>query len=188
MRCLLAMPKMRRCTVDGCEGKHHGKGLCGTHYERFLKHGDPLCGARQKCPDTCTIEGCGRKHRARGFCCKHYDAHRNHGDPLYSPPPKPKPKVKLCTVDGCGKKHFGRGYCVFHHTAFRAYGDPLYRKRKPIEFNGQAKTISEWARELDIDPSSLSQRLRGGWPVERALTEPRGKFGPRAQAPRPSPP
>lgn len=39
-----------------------------------------------------------------------------------------------------------------------------------IEFQGQTKTISAWARDLNIDPSTLRCRIGNGWPMEKALT------------------
>jgi len=47
-----------------------------------------------------------------------------------------------------------------------------------IEFNGVTKHVSEWANDLGISRTSLVSRLKK-WPKERALTEPRGKFGPK---------
>lgn len=40
-----------------------------------------------------------------------------------------------------------------------------------ISFNGETRTLSEWARLLGINKSTLCERLnRRGWSVERALT------------------
>lgn len=39
-------------------------------------------------------------------------------------------------------------------------------------FDGENHTISEWVRLKGISQSALRSRLRSGWPVERALTEP----------------
>jgi len=41
-----------------------------------------------------------------------------------------------------------------------------------IEFNGETKTLSQWAERLGIKPSTLSLRLKN-WSLERALTEAR---------------
>ena len=35
----------KTCTIDGCErGGKLRRGLCGMHWQRFRKHGDPLGG------------------------------------------------------------------------------------------------------------------------------------------------
>ena len=42
--------------------------------------------------------------------------------------------------------------------------------RYPLTFNGQTKSMAEWANELGISKSALSMRLSRGWPLERALS------------------
>lgn len=32
---------MRKCSINGCENKHYGKGLCKKHHERARRNGDP---------------------------------------------------------------------------------------------------------------------------------------------------
>jgi len=49
-----------------------------------------------------------------------------------------------------------------------------------IEYNGQRKMLSEWAKELGISRVSLNWRMDSGWDLERALTERRGKCGPKS--------
>lgn len=34
----------RMCSIDGCERRHHCRGWCSTHYERFRIHGDAQAG------------------------------------------------------------------------------------------------------------------------------------------------
>lgn len=41
-----------------------------------------------------------------------------------------------------------------------------------ITFRGQTKTIAEWSREIGVDRHVLGSRIRNGWSIERALTEP----------------
>jgi hypothetical protein len=48
-----------------------------------------------------------------------------------------------------------------------------------IDFHGQRKMLTDWAGSIGIARTSLQARLKAGWPLERALTEPRGKSGPR---------
>jgi hypothetical protein len=46
------------------------------------------------------------------------------------------------------------------------------RAGRRITFNGQGKTVTEWAEGLGLSVQSLRQRLHDGWTVERALTTP----------------
>lgn len=46
------------------------------------------------------------------------------------------------------------------------------RSNRIIEFNGEKHLLIEWAERLGIGHSTLSARLKSGWSIERALTEP----------------
>lgn len=41
-----------------------------------------------------------------------------------------------------------------------------------VEYQGEKKTIAEWAREKGITHGALASRIKRGWDIERALTEP----------------
>ena len=41
-----------------------------------------------------------------------------------------------------------------------------------LTHNEKTQTLTEWAHEVNISPSTLSARLRAGWSLDRALTEP----------------
>lgn len=61
--------------------------------------------------------------------------------------------------------------------------DAIIRDRAAkLELNGERLTVAEWATKLGISQVSLRWRLSSGWSLERALTEPRGKTGPRRKA------
>lgn len=32
----------RICSIEGCEKRHYTRGWCNVHYQRWLRHGDPL--------------------------------------------------------------------------------------------------------------------------------------------------
>jgi hypothetical protein len=53
-----------------------------------------------------------------------------------------------------------------------------------IDYLGQRRMLTDWAQSIGISRVSLRARLRAGWPLERALTEPRGKYGPIAKTAR----
>lgn len=44
------------------------------------------------------------------------------------------------------------------------------RKSHYIEYNGEKRTIAEWARELDIPNKRLEMRVSRGWPIEKVLS------------------
>lgn len=46
------------------------------------------------------------------------------------------------------------------------------RTNRRIEFRGESRTIREWEAELGFKNGTLWIRLKSGWDVERALTEP----------------
>lgn len=42
-----------------------------------------------------------------------------------------------------------------------------------IEYNGKTQTLTQWAKELNMKPSTLHNRIRvRGWSIEHALTQP----------------
>lgn len=41
-----------------------------------------------------------------------------------------------------------------------------------LEWNGQRKTLKQWSEHLGLSYPALGARIRAGWPVERALTQP----------------
>lgn len=46
------------------------------------------------------------------------------------------------------------------------------RSTRIIEYNGEKKCLSDWAKEFNMSDETLRCRLKRGWSVERALTEP----------------
>jgi hypothetical protein len=45
-------------------------------------------------------------------------------------------------------------------------------RNKYVEYNGKCKTIKQWAKEYDLQPRRVSERLRRGWSIEKTLTTP----------------
>lgn len=67
--------------------------------------------------------------------------------------------------------------CNMHRNSERKMQS--WRRRNGLTVNGQTLTLSEWARRVGISRVSLVHRLEHGWAPERAVTEPRGRTGPR---------
>ena len=45
-------------------------------------------------------------------------------------------------------------------------------RNRILEYGGKCMTISEWSRELEINKNTFYKRIKSGWSVKRAITEP----------------
>lgn len=52
------------------------------------------------------------------------------------------------------------------------------KSNRILTFDGRSQSASTWAAELGMRPGALNQRLRYGWPLDRALNEPPRDWGP----------
>ena len=105
----------RKCIVEGCNGKHLGRGYCRKHLYQINKYGyikepvtyDPIC----------IVPGCSTKQKRKGYCVKHYTQIRAYG--------RVKETIKhnpICIVLGCDAQHKGHGYCNRHLKQIQQYG------------------------------------------------------------------
>ena len=46
------------------------------------------------------------------------------------------------------------------------------RNNRCLEYNGESKTIAQWARDTGIRENTIRSRLKYGWSIQRTLTEP----------------
>lgn len=51
------------------------------------------------------------------------------------------------------------------------------RSNRKLTYNGETKTLSQWAKDLNINSSTLCNRLARGWELRDALTRPVDKRG-----------
>jgi hypothetical protein len=185
----------KTCSVDGCEKPARQRGYCTMHYIRWYRNGtleltkppefrDHSHGyLLEYAPDhPLTRESKNRvyAHRrvlydTRGagpFPCHwcaamvtwddlhvdHLDDNKKNNDPANL-----VPSCKVCNPQR------GRQKAAARHRAMGVQ----------ITAFGRTMCRSEWAREVGISVSALAARIASGWPLEKALTEPRGKTGPK---------
>jgi hypothetical protein len=77
-------------------------------------------------------------------------------------------------VASCAGCNHRRGHSKMKATA-RA------KSATKISWAGESLTLGEWAERIGISRASIASRIASGWAVERALTEVRGKTGPRTK-------
>ncbi|PZQ55272.1 MAG: hypothetical protein DI555_07945 [Novosphingobium pentaromativorans] len=52
-----------------------------------------------------------------------------------------------------------------------------------LTWRGETKSVCDWADEIGLSHTALKNRIKAGWPLDRAMTEPRGRFGPKGSNP-----
>lgn len=189
---------VRQCTVEGCDTppKSSYWPYCQMHDARFRRHGSfeqkPRADVLAHSHGYRLIQANGHP-MAKGFRVYehrvvYYDAH----------PSGPKP----CRWCGCELTWVTLQ--VDHLNAIRddnrienlvaACGNCNRDRAKPAVVrahrararkhmvNGRWLSIDDAARSLGINRTSIITRLKAGWSIERAFTEPRGKYGPKSLA------
>lgn len=186
------------CSVPGCGGAANrvGAGLCEKHYMRQRRKGtvEPFVPKQRyghvhgyvkvRCFGHPLVQGKRNPveyehrvvfynaHGAGPFRCHHCGVEVTwsdmHVDHLNDTPDDNRVDNLVPSCPGCNQKR-GRPKMVAsvrkQHAGLTAFG--------------RTQTISEWAREVGISRTALKARIEGGWPIERALSEPRGPTGPR---------
>ncbi len=118
------MKQEKRCSVEGCNGKHKARGYCDKHYRRILNTGT-LKTKRdvttwKKAGINCEYEGCKKKSVIAGLCSNHYKQKQRYGKPgrtVFD-------NSGECSVDGCEAKAHVKGMCRIHYYRVKHNGDP----------------------------------------------------------------
>ena len=81
--------------------------------------------------------------------------------------PRPTPRHEVDRIDN------NRGYEPGNvRWVTRSENDRNRRSNVFIEFGGERLTLAAWTERTGIPSDTLKDRIRRGWTVERALTEP----------------
>jgi hypothetical protein len=113
------------CKIEGCDKPRKSGGWCDMHYQRWVRHGDPMVTLYLQPPKICAVDGCDRIVAARGWCDMHYQRWQRWGDPLICARPKSEmiPNLgRTCSVDGCDRPARAKGLCGMHHARWLKHG------------------------------------------------------------------
>lgn len=183
-----------RCSIEGCDGageldsktgvRYFKKGYCSKHYQRLKHHGDAMAevsviDGRDSHPLMRTYKG--MKARCYIVSSSNYERYGGRG-------------ITVCErwlgdrgfwnfVEDMGNRPSGysidridndAGYspenCRWASAKEQAKNTRNVSRAMRVEYNGESRTISEWANELGIKQTTLYMRLtKYKWPVEKAL-------------------
>lgn len=188
---------MTICKATGCDkpANRVGAGLCEAHYARLRRYGD----CNHQAPPAQVLEhsqgyllaiakghplarGGLRAyqhrlvfHTAHGagpfqchWCQKQVTWSTMHVDHLDDDVQNNEVSNLVASCPGCNLHR--------NESNHRA----VYRRKFGLTVDGVTKNYSEWAAPLGISAVSLKARIAGGWDLHRAVSEPRGRTGPRA--------
>jgi HNH endonuclease len=105
---------MNKCLVEGCESRVKWRGLCGKHYKRQWRHGDPtktLIDMDRK-PFNCKVEDCGTQGRypATMMCHAHHIMFIRYGR-----------TERIVAEHGNGRPRTAAGYVLLTREGRRVY-------------------------------------------------------------------
>lgn len=135
------------CTIDGCNKKATRRGWCEKHYQRWLRHGDPLyINPNYAVSKTglCSMPGCIRKHLAKGLCELHYSRRRAGWSASRLLEIKRRRGQKKCSVQGCDGKHLAQGLCCKHYNRLKNNGSPDICSNEPRKANMTRSEFATW--------------------------------------------
>lgn len=157
------------CCVTDCDRTGLlTRGMCKTHYARWLRHGKAGSGAINpviKYAGTlCLVDGCPKVAKSRGWCIAHWKRWNRWGDPLGERPPRPvvepteadmAPGISAlgltgCIEGDCQRAIVGRGLCRKHYQA--------WLRRTPRDLRAPAQNL----KRLTVVERYEKKRVRSG--------------------------
>lgn len=70
---------MKACSLDDCNGRVYGHGLCMKHWARMRHTGTTDARIPVNAGQTCKAEGCDKPAFSKGLCATHHHRMRKHG-------------------------------------------------------------------------------------------------------------
>ena len=147
----------QRCSVENCDRKHYGRGLCEPHYRRVRHHGEPqpdVPPLGSAPPKRCAIPDCDHVAEARGWCHGHYLRWIRTRDVKPDVPLDRRTQPEYCTVDGCDRRSNAKGLCWTHRNRLKLTGS--VQADVPIRVATGDGSLSHGYRKVSVPPDERS--------------------------------
>jgi hypothetical protein len=147
------------CLIEGCNQPIRYKGLCGKHYKRQWRHGDPtktLINMHEK-NELCIVKGCYELARRGKLCKLHYTRKLRYGTTETWKAPAGSGRVIIRQYNRRDRKRatialgkpLPKGAIIHHH-----YGDPdtlviLPSQRYHMELHQRQRRLERGLLETD---------------------------------------
>ena len=166
----------KACRVDGCPQPVRviKESLCGRHYERLRRHGDPEAWKKPRRP-ICSVDGCEFRAVGHGLCDLHYRRRRRYGT-TDAPPARPTvcaaaAAVAVAAFSLCerhyrrNKKGQGDRYCrrcgkqldPNIHWSLQYCDDSCRKQEEAIKRREMHRT--RWLRRYGLTPTQFEDLL-----------------------------
>lgn len=172
---LYLRPMERRCSVAGCDkpAKGGSHGMCGMHAQRVRRYGDP---------NYVTPEA-QRRANSRAAMLKrvtevkpttYRKLHGRHEHRVIAEQMLGRPLKRNEIVHHIdGNKHNNDPSNLQVMTQAEHIREHWHQEVQPITWNGKQYWPRQWAAELGLPISTVRNRLRAGWSLERIASTPR---------------
>lgn len=167
------------CSEPGCERPFMARGFCSKHYYYYREHGvikktysthgrsgTPEYYTWQNMKKRCDDVNNPRYDDYGGRGISYDDRWRDFNNFYRDMGPRPK-GMTLDRIDN------NKGYSAENcRWASRKQQQRNMRRNRFVEWNGESRTVSEWAEILQVNKSLIISRLNRGWPIEKTMTKP----------------
>jgi hypothetical protein len=165
----------KQCSVHGCNkpAKGGSQGMCGMHAQRVRRYGDP----NYVTPEAQRRANSRKAQLVRVAEVKpttYRKLHGRHEHRVIAEQMLGRPLMRNEIVHHIdGNKHNNDPSNLQVMTQSEHVREHWYQGAKPIIWNGKQYWPRQWAEELGLPLTTVWNRLRAGWSLERIANTPR---------------